>query len=461
MLTGNNSLLQKATEAKLETRGSAVEEQARLWEAEKVMYEKTGRTGKAPETVEEIVNRLVSEKLLTPDERDKILGNEDKGIEATGQVTIGSKTIVFGTAGGKTLVEMFKAAAAVSCPGGASCTDKENHLHIGDYVNYTPSNTSASITVGKDGIYNNGTKDTTKTEIGTGVVSGTDEYQTFTVDTTSTYKTTWRVLGLGKDKSGAENVMLISGSPIRKTSTGDTDPYLVLEGAESYVYCKKTLDSICNIYANTNLADEVRSITMEDINSALGVEVTYDETTGSPTKVYQTSTPETNIDQYNGVASYKYNPGDYAPENYLRTGTKVAGNDVHRTAYWYNMNSVTSANATAKSLIFDGTTDSSNYAKSYWVASPGIYANGGNASFGPGIVDYGSATCGGFFYSYGGIYALAYAVRPVVSLNSGVQYGENAGQLKIMTGSEEQPWSTSAGNGRSATQTLDTTKAIQ
>ena len=210
-----------------------------------------------------------------------------------------------------------------------------------------------------------------------------------------------------------------------------------------------------------NLADEVRSITMEDINSALGVEVTYDETTGSPTKVYQTSTPETNIDQYNGVASYKYNPGDYAPENYLRTGTKVAGNDVHRTAYWYNMNSVTSANATAKSLIFDGTTDSSNYAKSYWVASPGIYANGGNASFGPGIVDYGSATCGGFFYSYGGIYALAYAVRPVVSLNSGVQYGENAGQLKIMTGSEEQPWSTSAGNGRSATQTLDTTKAIQ
>ena len=58
MLTGNNSLLQKATEAKLETRGSAVEEQARLWEAEKVMYEKTGRTGKAPETVEEIVSSI-------------------------------------------------------------------------------------------------------------------------------------------------------------------------------------------------------------------------------------------------------------------------------------------------------------------------------------------------------------------------------------------------------------------
>ena len=58
------------------------------------------------ESLEQIVNRLVSEKLLTEDEKDQILGNETKGIEATGQVTIGSRTIVFDTT--KTLVEAFK-----------------------------------------------------------------------------------------------------------------------------------------------------------------------------------------------------------------------------------------------------------------------------------------------------------------------------------------------------------------
>ena len=116
MLTGDNSILKRAGEASVETRGSTVEEQARLWEAEKVMYENTGKTGKAPETVEQIVNRLVSEKVLTPDERDQILGNEDKGIEATGQITIGGRTIVFGKAGGNDDI-----------PIGQDFTDKNNN----------------------------------------------------------------------------------------------------------------------------------------------------------------------------------------------------------------------------------------------------------------------------------------------------------------------------------------------
>ena len=54
-------------------------------------------TSTTAQTLEELINDLVNQKLLTEDEKDQILGNESKGIEATGQVTIGSRTIVFGT----------------------------------------------------------------------------------------------------------------------------------------------------------------------------------------------------------------------------------------------------------------------------------------------------------------------------------------------------------------------------
>lgn len=49
------------------------------------------------QTLEELIDDLVKQKLLTEDEKDQILGNDEKGIKATGQVTIGSRTIVFKT----------------------------------------------------------------------------------------------------------------------------------------------------------------------------------------------------------------------------------------------------------------------------------------------------------------------------------------------------------------------------
>ncbi len=111
MLAGDNSILNQATNAKVETRGGTVQEQVALWKNEQIAKEMTG-TGTA-ETIEQIVNRLVSENLLTEDEKDQILGNDTKGIEATGQVTIGSRTIVFGL------------------------PDEEDNLEIGDVVEAT------------------------------------------------------------------------------------------------------------------------------------------------------------------------------------------------------------------------------------------------------------------------------------------------------------------------------------
>ena len=239
---------------------------------------------------------------------------------------------------------------------------------------------------------------------------------------------------------------------------------MVLQGAESYIYCKKTLDTICSIYANTDLADEVRSITMEDINTALGVKVIKDAN-GTPTRIYENDNVNLaegaegyNIDSYNGVANYEYKSGTFAPENYLGTGTKNAGDKVYRTAYSYKMSSLTKSDATAKSLIFDDTTSDSNYSKSYWVASPGATARSSRAYFGSGYVNVGYAYCGSFssFSSNGNWDARVYAVRPIVSLKANITID----QLQVQSNIEEKSWSTSSGTLYSYG-TLDSSKAIK
>ena len=94
MLTADNSILKQGTNAKVETRGVTVQEQVTLWKNEKNAKKITGSG--SVETLVQIVNRMVSENLLTEDEKDLILGNEAKGIDAEGKITIGSRTITFG-----------------------------------------------------------------------------------------------------------------------------------------------------------------------------------------------------------------------------------------------------------------------------------------------------------------------------------------------------------------------------
>ena len=130
MLTGENGLITRAQDAAEETRGASVEEERDLWKANQALDEYTSASS---ESLPDLINRLVKQGLLKENEKDQILGNEEKGIEATGQVTIGSRTIVFGTVG-KTLVQAFK----------------DGEIKVGDYItNYNEKlkNTSATAEV--------------------------------------------------------------------------------------------------------------------------------------------------------------------------------------------------------------------------------------------------------------------------------------------------------------------------
>ena len=377
MLTGNNGILTQATRARDETRSASVQEQVDLWNANKSLDDSTGSS--TTQSRDELLADLEEQGLLTAE--------EVATVKETGQVEIvKGKPIVFGT-DAPTLAQMFKNAQTCDKTDG-TCTD-ETHLHVGDYVDYNPGN-NKPVTVGKSD-------------------TGYDTNQTYNVDKS----TTWRVLGM--DDSG--HVLLTSGSPIKKS---ESDPYFIMQGAESYINCVSTLNKVCSIYSS-NLG-EARSITVDDINRVVGITV-------ADNKVYKTNdSSKTNIDVVKCLGdSYTYRSGNYAPENYMndvyRTSVtrKKVGDQENYNSYGYEYDNL-GVNQRIYNMLFAGTNSSSNYAKSYWLASPGSFNGGSGAGFGPGVVDGGGVVCGsnGLFVSNGRWYAGRVAVRPVVVLKSDV-----------------------------------------
>lgn len=270
-------------------------------------------------------------------------------------------------------------------------------LKIGDYVNYKPIAGKSYTSITNE----NGWAD-----------------QTYTVDT----NTTWRVLG--KEDN---HILLISGSPIKKnmnassTNDWDKDPYLYMKGAYSYVNCETMLKNICAIYSNNY--GTARSITIEDVNKACGVKVEGN------TVYLESDANKTNIDKMGVLGnSYTYKSSDYTPESYINGKSKAtAGQTVTATGYYYDITSMTGTkigNTTLGSLLFDKTTDDGNYAKAYWLASPGVVANSGIAFFGPGLVDVYAATGYDCFDSSGRWRAHRCGVRPIITLKSNITTAE-------------------------------------
>ena len=93
-------------------------------------------------------------------------------------------------------------------------------------------------------------------------------------------------------------------------------------------------------------------------------------------------------------------------------------------------------------MLFEGTTGDANYAKSYWLASSGVFAHSSFAYFGPGFVHYGLVfSDDNLFTSSGGSYAHGFAVRPVVILKSNVTVDD----VHKISDQTEQEWNTEGG----------------
>lgn len=109
LLLSDDGVIGKAIYAKEETRGGSVEEEKELWKLGN-KYSKASQI----KTLDKLVDELVDKKLLKENEKDKILGNKEKGIPKEGKITIGSRTIIF---------EELRLS---------------DFAKVGDYVNYEP-----------------------------------------------------------------------------------------------------------------------------------------------------------------------------------------------------------------------------------------------------------------------------------------------------------------------------------
>ena len=313
---------------------------------------------------------------------------------------------------------------------------KNGELQAGDYVNYVPDEHDPVI-VGTD---KTGYTDAEE------ISGGTD--QTFTQDAENV---SWRILGLSED---GEHLLLTTGSPIKKDGE---DPYLILQGARGYLSCEATLDEICRLYHNDELAEDTRSMTAKDIENVLGgVTVTYPEE-GSPntgTVTLNADESNTNVGMTTPYRSYTYFAGDYTPEGavadpieHATAGTQAEG-DAYMFEYDYDEYQSLGVDISREvyDMLFEGTTEEENYAKSYWLASPGVSADNGYAGFGPGAVDIGIVYSGGYnlFFSRGNWSAFGLAVRPVVVLKSNVNINQLQ-EIEKPTTTEDEGWTSAGG----------------
>ena len=411
LLLDENGIIAKSKDARNANRAGTIRDEISLWEAEKFASDNGAGSH---ESMDAFLARLKTRGLINDEDIQKI--------KDTRELQVGKEIIKF-PSDAKTLVQAFK----------------DGEIQLGDYLNYNDyvdeSKTYTTLT------NENGWAD-----------------QTYT----ATKNTYWQVLGL--DETG-ERLMLISQSPIKKEmkqkdQTGqevgrtkirlasienaiklgareepidwETTPYLVLKGAYGYVNCEKILNDISGIYS-TSLGT-AQSLTAEEINRLIGVTVDF-----ANKKVYANSDPNTNIDEWGVLGNqYPYKETDYTPESYINSkANATAGTKTDpATAYGYQWGNLT-INDTLKTILFNGTTRDANFAKSYWLASPAVYAYSDGAGFGPGDVAYGGVDAGGgLFYSDGRWFAGSFGVRPVVYLESNITVED----LHKIDGQEED-WS--------------------
>lgn len=274
-----------------------------------------------------------------------------------------------GMDGTKTLVQAFN----------------DGEIQVGDYVNYVPD-THAPITVGTE---KTGFTDSDRT-LGT-----TD--QTYTQDTTNTH---WRVLGLTED---GNSVMLLGSQLAGVVEGKNFKSKLVLEGAKGYLNGESILNEICSLYHNNTLAQETRSIKIEDINRALGgITVTYPKEgeSGTGTVTLNTDSNNTNIGYTADYPSYTYKNGDYSPESYPnqiepeRIGTRVQANlwyryditDADGLNYSYVQGLGSTISERGYNMLFEGTTSADECIMSYWLASTSVFCHSYRACFDIGCV---------------------------------------------------------------------------
>ena len=298
---------------------------------------------------------------------------------------------------------------------------KDGELKTGDYVNYqNPVGSQYTSPAERNGVAD----------------------QNFTVDLT----TQWRILGLSED---GNHLLLTTAEPIQRKdvanpNTGNSfdesfidymseDNGYYLYGAEGAYYATDNkegdgeLDRICSIYAN-DLAEEARSMTIEDINNLLGLTVKYDNPNAGVYKKNDTSYTK-NFDVVGLLGqTYTYKEGDQTPSSFLGKEQINVGDIEKETAYGYGLvndaglNEEIGITQLIYDLLFDGTGE-----ERYWLASYGVGEYNDELIAGPGGINPYTCASGcwaDMFISNNVENGGSLGVRPVISLKPDVTVDE-------------------------------------
>ena len=423
MLTGNNGILSQAQKASEETKIAEEKEQIGLaWNGATAVKQAQGAI-----TASDIESQLSQNGVTNAEvSGDIVIKFEDEDgtsrwykIENVGTIT-GPYKSEEEVPTATTLVDTFKKAQTDGCAGGETCTNPEEHLHIGDYVSYNP------IATGDDG-----TEEKYKYESLSSKNGYTDlEKQVYTVNN-DTEKVNWIVLGLSED---GNNLLITSGTPVRKEGTNtpsSDDPYLYLYGSTGYINAEDELNNISKIYGNGDFAEGARSITVEDVNKLTGYnpETDYTEEDGNIGEYGNEVTVKGNGDgtyNYSGsngvkgrfTGNYSTNGFSYIEKesNQLKNiGTTDATTEAKFKNDYYYYDAIEMVNENIYNKFFDPTGD-----KHYWLTSRAVDVLQNYAHFSVRFVGYGGGGAGALFGSTGSEFDRCYGVRPVVTLKSDV-----------------------------------------
>ena len=373
-LTGDNGILTKTTEAKDKTEEGEEEEKVKLSVAGALAKDNGG----------EIKEGYLDEELASQ------FGEKgtDYNLEGSGPFTV-------------TIIESGR-SYLINEDGTIGETVKRERIEVGDYVNYVPDTNAEGYTADK---------------LSESITGSTDN----TVIKQDSLK--WRILNI--DPSG--RVDLISDTPTSQT--------VYFSGARGYNNGVYVINDICrNLYSNSSLEIEARSLNLKDIEkkmNATGIADRNAYTNSSGTQYGKTKTYGSGYNQY---------PNLYAQENGSGINTETVKTDgIDGNADGYSSPTTEDSSTADNGLTVTQTyyyfsNTPSNYfddqefyniifgtGSYYWLASRCARCGSSVAGFGLRYMGNSDIDSYDMLNSYGDMDGNSRNLRPVVSLGSDIQ----------------------------------------
>ena len=409
MLSGDNGILQKATDAKTNTERQSIIEQARI---DVLGYQAENKGGDLDKT--QLKSVLDTYFKSVPDLSDMSDAEiKEKQLETLPKYGIHTITVSEIYNGNITGSSNAKAVAMFEDKAGDEDGATEGKIHIGDYINYNPI---AQGDTGTESKYKysslNDYTGVTEALSANKITGFTDSSQDFTAK--SNLK--WQVFGID-----GENLLITTENPIIPDNPISTqimpDPYTTqtitgyyLYGAKAYINISPTsgkrneINNISQIYKYGKGSDisKARGMTIEDVNNITGV--TADETTINPSGIYRNSYGDAMYEYGAMLSEYKKgSDSGWTPESWLDSNIDKSNNAnapgisgrITYYNYWSsNTNLKTSDSIIRYKLIFG----ENNNVKRYWLSTRSFAATPQSVFFGVGNVNNGKveSSCSGF-----------------------------------------------------------------